>query len=77
MTQVHGTPVPTHPSLALPRRLAAVILALLLALVLTTAGSSTPASADDPDPPVLSVPDRLGVSGYDLETDAVADVVAG
>ncbi|GAB2573622.1 hypothetical protein [Microlunatus antarcticus] len=77
MTQVHATPVPTHPSLALPRRLAAVILALLLALVLTTAGSSTPASADDPDPPVLSVPDRLGVSGYDLETDAVADVVAG
>ncbi|SDU91980.1 hypothetical protein SAMN04488544_1977 [Microlunatus sagamiharensis] len=68
----------THPSPALHRRLVAVVLAVLLSLLIAAAGPSTPASADDPPTlPVPSVPDRLGVSGYDLETDAVADVVAG
>ena len=78
MTQAPSTLVPTDPSPALHRRLVAVVLAVLLSLLLAAAGPSTPASADDPPTlPVPSVPDRLSVSGYDLQTDAVADVVAG
>lgn len=77
MTQAPGTPVPTHPAPARHRRLVGVVLTVLLSLLLAAAGPWAPASADDPPLPPLSSPDRISFSGYDLETDAVADVVAG
>lgn len=71
MPHLPRTSAPAYAPPALHRRLATVLLAVLLSLLFAASGPSAPARADG-----LGVPDHLALSGYDLETDADADVVA-